>query len=132
MKFSELWLREWVNPPIASETLADQLTMLGMEVEAVVAAAPKLDGVVAGRVESVEKHPDADKLSVCTVIKDAASAVVVVTGAPGVKPGRCYPYAGIGAVLPGSVEIKETDIRGVTSTGMLCSAAGTGSVGGGR
>ena len=126
MKFSELWLREWVNPPIASEALADQLTMLGMEVEDVAAAAPILDGVVAGRVESVEKHPGADKLSVCTVTKDAASAVVVVTGAPGVKPGCCYPYAGVGVVLPGSVKVKETDIRGVASTGMLCSAAELG------
>ena len=126
MKFSELWLREWVNPPIASEALADQLTMLGMEVEDVAAAAPILDGVVAGRVESVEKHPGADKLSVCTVTKDAASAVVVVTGAPGVKPGCCYPYAGVGVVLPGSVKVKETDIRGIASTGMLCSAAELG------
>ena len=126
MKFSELWLREWVNPPVSTETLADQLTMLGMEVEDVAAAAPILDGVVAGRVESVEKHPDADKLFVCTVTKDAASAVVVVTGAPGVKPGCCYPYAGVGTVLPGSAEIKETDIRGVASTGMLCSAAELG------
>ena len=126
MKFGELWLREWVNPPVSTETLADQLTMLGMEVEDVVAAAPILDGVVAGRVESVEKHPDADKLFVCTVTKDAASAVVVVTGAPGVKPGCCYPYAGVGTVLPGSAEIKETDIRGVASTGMLCSAAELG------
>ena len=126
MKFGELWLREWVNPPVSTETLADQLTMLGMEVEDVAAAAPILDGVVAGRVESVEKHPDADKLFVCTVTKDAASAVVVVTGAPGVKPGCCYPYAGVGTVLPGSAEIKETDIRGVASTGMLCSAAELG------
>ena len=126
MKFSEQWLREWVNPPVSTGTLADQLTMLGMEVEDVAAAAPALDGVVAGRVESVDKHPDADKLSVCMVITDAASPVVVVTGAPGVKPGCCYPYAGIGTVLPGSVEIKETDIRGVTSTGMLCSAAELG------
>ena len=126
MKFSELWLREWVDPPVSTEALADQLTMLGMEVEDVAAAAPKLDGVVVGRVESVEKHPDADKLSVCTVTKDAASAVVVVTGAPGVKPGCCYPYAGVGVVLPGSVKVKETDIRGVTSTGMLCSAAELG------
>ena len=126
MKFSELWLREWVDPPVSTETLADQLTMLGMEVEDVAAAAPKLDGVVAGRVEAVEKHPDADKLSVCTVTKDAGAPVLVVTGAPGVKPGWCYPYAGVGTVLPGSAEIEETDIRGVTSTGMLCSGAELG------
>ena len=126
MKFSELWLREWVDPPVSTETLADQLTMLGMEVEDVVAAAPNLDDVVVGRVEAVERHPDADKLSVCTVTKDAGAPVLVVTGAPGVKPGWCYPYAGVGTVLPGSAEIEETDIRGVTSTGMLCSAAELG------
>ena len=99
MKFSEQWLREWVDPPVSTGTLADQLTMLGMEVEDVAAAAPALDGVVAGRVESVDKHPDADKLSVCTVIIDAASPVVVVTGAPGVKPGCCYPYVGVGSCV---------------------------------
>ncbi len=123
MKFSEQWLREWVNPPISTETLADQLTMAGMEVEDVVAAAPPLDDVVVARVEQVTAHPDADKLSVCTVKKDAGAPVTVVTGAPGVQPGRCYAYAGVGARLPGSVVIKETKIRGVTSAGMLCSAA---------
>ena len=126
MKFSEQWLREWVNPALSTETLADQLTMLGMEVEDVVAAAPELGDVVVGRVEAVAKHPHADKLSVCTVSKDAGAPVTVVTGAPGVRAGRCYPYAGIGAVLPGSEPIKEMEIRGITSTGMLCSAAELG------
>ena len=123
MKFSEQWLREWVDPPVSSETLADQLTMAGMEVDGVVAAAPDLDDVVVARVEQVAEHPDADGLSVCTVRKDAGAPVTVVTGAPGVQPGRCYPYAGVGARLPGSVVIEETEIRGVTSMGMLCSAA---------
>ena len=132
MKFSEQWLREWVDPPVSTETLADQLTMLGMEVEEIAPAAPgDLHGVVAGRVEAVEKHPHADKLVVCTVKKDEGSSVTVVTGAPGVKTGRCYPYAGVGVVLtdPGTCrrqEIKETKIRGVTSAGMLCSAAELG------
>ena len=132
MKFSEQWLREWVDPPVSTETLADQLTMLGMEVEETAPAAPgDLHGVVAGRVEAVEKHPHADKLVVCTVKKDERSSVIVVTGAPGVKTGRCYPYAGVGVVLtdPGTCrrqEIKETKIRGVTSAGMLCSAAELG------
>ena len=132
MKFSEQWLREWVDPPVSTETLADQLTMLGMEVEEIAPAAPDdLHGVVAGRVETVEKHPHADKLIVCTVRKDEGSSVTVVTGAPGVKAGRCYPYAGVGVVLtdPGTCrrqEIKETEIRGVTSAGMLCSAAELG------
>ena len=126
MKFSEQWLREWVDPAISSGQLEDQLTMLGMEVEGAAPAAPNLDGVVAGRVEAVEKHPGADKLTVCTVTKDAGTPVIVVTGAPGVKPGWCYPYAGVGAVLPGAAEIEETDIRGVRSAGMLCSAAELG------
>ena len=132
MKFSEQWLREWVDPPVSTETLADQLTMLGMEVEEVAPAAPDdLDGVVAGRVETVEKHPHADKLMVCTVKKDEGSSVTVVTGAPGVKAGRCYPYAGVGVVLTDPEtcrrqEIKETEIRGVASAGMLCSAAELG------
>lgn len=132
MKFSEQWLREWVDPPVSTETLADQLTMLGMEVEEVAPAAPDdLNGVVAGRVEAVEKHPHADKLIVCTVRKDEGSPVTVVTGAPGVKAGRCYPYAGVGVVLTDPEtcrrqEIKETEIRGVASAGMLCSAAELG------
>lgn len=123
MKFSEQWLREWVDPPVSTETLADQLTMLGMEVEEVAAAAPDLGGVVVARVEAVTAHSGADSLSVCTVKKDAGAPVTVVTGAPGVKPGCCYPYAGVGARLPGSGEIREMNIRGVTSMGMLCSAA---------
>ena len=126
MKFSEQWLREWVNPPISTEVLADQLTMSGMEVDEVVPAAPDLGGVVAARVEAVNAHPDAHSLSVCTVKKDAGAPVTVVTGAPGVTPGRCYPYAGIGICLPGGTEMREMDIRGVTSTGMLCSAAELG------
>ena len=123
MKFSEQWLREWVNPPVSTGTLAHQLTMAGMEVDEVVAAAPDLGDVVAARVEQVSAHPGADNLSVCTVTRDAGAPVTVVTGAPGVQPGCCYPYAGVGARLPGSVVIQETKIRGVTSTGMLCSAA---------
>ena len=126
MKFSEQWLREWVNPAISTDTLAEQLTMLGMEVEEVVAVAPDLDGIVVGRVETIEKHPNADKLFVCTVKKDEGDTVTVVTGAPGIKAGRCYPYIGVDATLPGSIEIKETQIRGVKSSGMLCSAAELG------
>ena len=123
MKFSEHWLREWVDPPVSTETLEDQLTMAGMEVDGVAAAAPALDDVVVARVEQVAAHPDADSLSVCTVRKDAGAPVTVVTGAPGVQPGRCYPYAGVGARLPGAKAIREAKIRGVTSMGMLCSAA---------
>lgn len=129
MKFSEQWLREWVDPPVSTHELADQLTMLGMEVEETAPASPgDLDGVVAGRVEAVEKHPRADKLIVCTVRKDEGSSVTVVTGAPGVEVGRCYPYAGVGLALTDprtyrQKEIEEKKIRGVTSTGMLCSAA---------
>ena len=123
MRFSEQWLREWVNPPLSTAALAEQLTMAGLEVDAVAAAAPDLDGVVAARVEQVRAHPDADSLSVCTVKKDAGAPITVVTGAPGVQAGRCYAYAGVGARLPDSTLIQQREIRGVPSAGMLCSAA---------
>ena len=97
--------------------------MAGLEVDDVAPAAPDLKGVVVARVEQLSAHPDADSLSVCTVRKDAGAPVTVVTGAPGVQAGYCYPYIGVGARLPDSMPIHERTIRGVTSTGMLCSAA---------
>lgn len=126
MKFSEQWLREWVNPDLATEALAEQLTLAGLEVEAVAPAAPDLRGIVAGRVETVEKHPAADRLAVCTVKKDQGEPVTVVTGAPGVAPGHCYPYIGAGVALPGGAAVREVKLRGVKSSGMLCSAAELG------
>ncbi len=121
MRISEQWLREWVQPAASTEELAAQLTMAGLEVEAVEAAAPAFTGVRVGRVISLAPHPDADKLRVCAV--DAGGEPLqIVCGAPNVHAGMVAPVALIGAVLPGGLEIGPSTLRGVESRGMLCSA----------
>ena len=120
MKFSENWLRTFVNPPLSSRELADALTMGGIEVEALEPAAPPFDQVVVGEVLKVEKHPGADRLTVCE-INIGGVPITVVCGAPNVVPGIRVPVALPGARLPG-MEIKAANVRGVASHGMLCSA----------
>ena len=124
MKFSEAWLRDWVNPAIDRAQLLEQLTMAGLEVEAVAPVAPKSKGVVVARVEQVAPHPAKD-LSVCQV-HDGRSSRQVVCGAPNVQPGLVSALAKVGATLPGGVNIERADIQGVASAGMLCSAAELG------
>ena len=125
MKFSEQWLRTWVNPDISTQEMCDQLTMAGLEVDGVEPAAGDFTEVVVARVESLEKHPDADKLNVCQVT-DGNETLQIVCGASNVRPGLIIPLAKIGAVLPGAagdkpLEIKPAKLRGVESSGMLCS-----------
>lgn len=122
MKFSERWLRTLSDPPLSSALLQEALTMAGLEVEAAEPAAPPFSGVVVARVESVEPHPDADRLRVCRVDAGTGVAVQVVCGAPNVAPGMRAPLAMVGARLPGGATITEATMRGVTSQGMLCSA----------
>jgi len=122
MKFSEQWLREWVDPPVSTEELAEQLTMAGLEVDSVEPAAPAFDGVVVGRVMQVAPHPDADRLRVCQVDVGEEAPLQIVCGAPNVHEGMRAPTARIGAVLPGGLKIKKSKLRGVESQGMLCSA----------
>lgn len=119
MKFSEQWLREWVNPEINTQELVHQITMAGLEVDGVEQVAAEFQGVVVGLVESVERHPDADKLSVCSV-SDGREQFQVVCGAPNVREGLKVPFAKIGAELPGNFKIKKAKLRGVESCGMLC------------
>ena len=120
MKFSENWLRTFVNPPLASRELADALTMSGVEVELVEPVVPFFDKVVVAKVLEVQEHPNADRLTVCRV--DAGGAPLqVVCGAPNVQSGVRAPLAQIGARLWGT-EIKPANVRGVESNGMLCSA----------
>lgn len=121
MKFSEQWLREWVNPDISTAQLAEQLTMAGLEVDAIDPVAGEFDNVVVGEVLSVEPHPDADKLRVCLVNIGAKDPVSIVCGASNVCVGLRVPTAQIGAQLPGGLKIKKSKLRGVTSSGMLCS-----------
>jgi len=121
MKFSENWLREWVNPAIDSELLVEQLTMAGLEVETIEPASSKLEKVIVGEVLKVEPHPDADKLNLCQV-SNGKSTVQVICGASNVRQGMKTAFAQVGAVLPG-LNIKKANIRGVESHGMLCSAS---------
>src|SRR4051812_47618652 len=111
MKFSENWLRTFANPAMSSTALADALTMSGLEVESVESSAPSFDGVIVAEVVEVQKHPDADRLSVCRV-NAGAEALQVVCGAPNVRAGMRVPLAQVGATLPG-MQIKQAKVRGV-------------------
>lgn len=123
MKISENWLRTWVNPAIDSDTLSDQLTMLGLEVDELAPVAKPFTGVVIGEVLTVEQHPDADRLRVTTINIGSGEPLQIVCGAPNVRVGMKAPVAIIGAVLPGDFKIKKGKLRGVESQGMLCGAS---------
>jgi len=122
MKFSENWLRSWINPELSSHELAHVLTMAGLEVEALESVAPAFSNVVVAEVLEVIKHPDADRLSVCQVNVGETASLSIVCGAPNVAVGMKVPCARIGAVLPGDFVIKQAKVRNVDSFGMLCSA----------
>ena len=129
MQFPESWLREFCNPPISSEALAELLTMSGMEVEEARPAAPPFTRVVVAEVLAVERHPNADRLNVCQVNIGSGSMLAIVCGAPNVRVGIKVPCALVGAELPPAeggdgkpFQIKLGTLRGVESQGMLCSA----------
>ena len=126
MRFSEAWLREWVNPDVSTQELADQLSMAGLEVDSVEPAAPEFHGVVVGKVLTREQHPDADKLSVCTVDIGVEEPSQIVCGAKNVAAGMKVPVATLGARLSPEFKIKKTKLRGVQSLGMICSASELG------
>ena len=121
MQISEAWLREYVNPSLSTKELVAQLTMAGLEVDSVVSAGAEFSGVVVGEVLSTQQHPDADKLKVCSVNVGTQEPLQIVCGASNVRPGLKVPAALIGAVLPGDFKIKLSKLRGVESSGMLCS-----------
>lgn len=126
MRFSESWLREWVNPDVGTRELAEQLTMAGLEVDAVEAVAPEFSGVVVGRVEEIEPHPNAEKLRLCRVDAGCDEPLQIICGAANVAAGMKVPVAAVGAHLPGDFKIKRAKLRGVESLGMICSAAELG------
>lgn len=127
MQFSEKWLREWVNPSLATPDFGHQLTMAGLEVDAVVPVAAAFHGVCVGEVLEVQPHPDADKLRV-TKVSVGGEPLQIVCGAANVRAGLRVPVAMVGAELPGGLRIKQAKLRGVESAGMLCSAAELGLV----
>ncbi len=127
MKFSEQWLREWVNPEVTTDELIAQLTMAGLEVESVESVAGQFHGVVVAEIVAVEQHPDADKLRVCSVLTNVGGETLqVVCGAPNAAVGLKIPFAQVGAELPGDLKIKKAKLRGVESFGMLCGASELG------
>jgi len=126
MKVSENWLREWVSPEWDVNTLAEELSLAGLEVDGVDPVAPLFTNVVVGHVLSVEKHPDADKLNVTQVDVGEDTPVQIVCGAKNVVAGMKACCAKVGAVLPGDFKIKKAKLRGVPSHGMLCGATEIG------
>ena len=121
MKVSLQWLRELVDAGLEAPALAERLTMGGLEVEEIAPVAGDFSGIVVGHVKSVEPHPNADKLRVTQVDAGTGELLTIVCGAPNVAVGQKVPAALIGAKLPG-MEIKKAKLRGVESSGMLCSA----------
>ncbi|HHF0420958.1 phenylalanine--tRNA ligase subunit beta [Haemophilus influenzae] len=121
MKFSEQWVREWVNPAVSTEQLCEQITMLGLEVDGVESVAGTFNGVVVGEVVECAQHPDADKLRVTKVNVGGDRLLDIVCGAANCRQGLKVACATEGAVLPGDFKIKKTKLRGQPSEGMLCS-----------
>ncbi|MCY7318751.1 MAG: phenylalanine--tRNA ligase subunit beta [Ramlibacter sp.] len=127
MQFPESWLREFCNPPLTTEQLADTLTMGGLEVEELRPAAPPFTNIVVGEILDAVQHPNADRLRVCQVDVGSGSLLSIVCGAPNARAGIKVPCALVGAELPPGEDgkpflIKLGQLRGVESQGMLCSA----------
>ncbi|WP_286232551.1 phenylalanine--tRNA ligase subunit beta [Thalassotalea sediminis] len=130
MKFSESWLREWVNPAISSDELTHQITMAGLEVDGIEPVAGEFKGVVVGEVVECGQHPDADKLQVTKInvgtASDDGELIDIVCGAKNCRLGLKVAVAMVGAVLPGNFKIKKAKLRGQPSFGMLCSESELG------
>ena len=127
MQFPESWLREFCNPPLSTQELADTLTMAGLEVEELQPVAPAFHGIVVAEIKEAVQHPDADRLRVCKVDAGQGEWLQIVCGAPNARVGIRIPCALVGAELPPGddgkpFKIKVGKLRGVESHGMLCSA----------
>ncbi|MDD5325604.1 MAG: phenylalanine--tRNA ligase subunit beta, partial [Polaromonas sp.] len=127
MQFPESWLREFCNPPLTTQQLADTLTMAGLEVEELRPVAPPFSSIVVGEIREAVQHPDADRLRVCQVDVGQGSLLNIVCGAPNARVGIKVPCALVGAELPPGEDgkpfvIRSSKLRGVESQGMLCSA----------
>ncbi len=121
MKISEKWLREWVSPRLDTKALASRLTMAGLEVGAIEPVAPDLSRVVVGEILSIVPHPAAERLQCCRVRIGKTKSLNVVCGAANAEVGMKAPLALPGARLPNGVTVRQSDIWGIKSGGMLCS-----------
>ncbi len=126
MKFSEQWLREWVNPTMTREALSEELSMVGLEVDHIAPVAGVFKQVLVGHVKSVEPHPDADRLRVCQVDVGARELLNIVCGGANVRVDLNVAVAVVGAELNQEFKIRETKLRGVLSQGMICSSSELG------
>ncbi len=126
MKFSESWLREWVNPALSTQELAEQISMAGLEVDGIDPIAGEFSGVVVGHVVECGRHPEADKLQVTKIDIGSGELLDIVCGAANCRQGLKVAVATVGAVLPGDFKIKAAKLRGQPSNGMLCSLSELG------
>ncbi|MDP3909164.1 MAG: phenylalanine--tRNA ligase subunit beta [Gemmatimonadales bacterium] len=122
MIVSRRWLEALLGRPLVAQEVADRLAAQCAPVDAVIPLHQDLGAVVVARVQDVKQHPNADRLTVCVVDAGGAAPLEVVCGAPNVQAGKAYPFAPVGATLPGGLKLERRKIRGVESNGMLCSA----------
>lgn len=122
MQVSIKWLKDYIDFTETPEQLADKLTMAGIPVENVVDPGEGLEKVVTGRIEKLEPHQNSDHLQICTMNVGLAENIIIVTGAQNVAEGQVVPVAMVGAHLPNGMKISKGKLRGVASSGMLCSA----------
>ncbi|MFT5571253.1 MAG: phenylalanyl-tRNA synthetase beta chain [Cryomorphaceae bacterium] len=125
MIISEQWLRDWVQLDLSAQEIADCLTSAGLEVESVEPVAEPIDNLLVGKVTTVEKHPDADRLNI-TKVDIGDEQLDIVCGARNVRQGLMVAVATVGAKLPNGLKIKRAKVRGIESNGMLCSASELG------
>ncbi|MFZ5949497.1 MAG: YtpR family tRNA-binding protein, partial [Candidatus Rifleibacteriota bacterium] len=121
MKILLSWLKDYIDIKETPERIADALNMAGLEVEAIIQPGKHLKSVVVGKILSRDPHPDADKLSLCRVDVNRSEPLQIVCGASNMKAGDKVPVAMLGAKLPSGFEISKAKIRGVESSGMMCS-----------
>lgn len=121
MRVSFKWLKTLVEVPVSPYELAERMTLSGVAVENIEDPGKDISNVVAARIEKIDRHPDADKLVICTVEAGQGAPLQIVTGAPNVYEGQVVALALVGATLPGGIKISKSKLRGVESYGMLCS-----------
>jgi phenylalanyl-tRNA synthetase beta chain len=121
MKISLNWLKQWVDVLDSPESIADHMTMVGLEAASVEPFGVGYDDIVIGRILKIEQHPNAEKLSLCDVTIGGEETLSIICGAKNIFEGAVVPVALIGSSLPNGMKIKRSKIRGVASEGMICS-----------
>ena len=121
MKVPFKWLKDYIEVPVSAEEFADAMIMTGNGVEEITGLGANIKDVLVGKILRLEKHPDADRLQICSIDIGAEEPLQIVTGADNVFEGALVPVAMVGCRLPNGMQIKKGKLRGVPSLGMLCS-----------